>query len=366
MSTESYKVLQALVKEQDFEQREPVRGLFDLGLYLAMMFGGIALFLVTDLLVVKIAGLLISTSGGLGIATSTHTSSHYATCDSRGTNRFLTYFGYTALLGISASYWYNKHCVVHHPAPNLIGVDDDIDLAPFFSITELPAGAPRPLFHRVQWLVIPFALALNSFNVQKTGWAFLIKRLRDPRHRRPGHWVDLATLILHWTAWVVLPMLWFSPLSVIGFHALRTALFGYAMFIAFAPAHFPEEAVAAVGDEQTADFVLRQAATTVNFRTGRFGALMCNGVEYQIEHHLFPAINPRHYPELSKIVEAFCRERGYPYRTLGWWESVWKSLVVFYRPKPVLRRLTDCMKETIPSPRTGLAVAPTTTGATSS
>jgi linoleoyl-CoA desaturase len=344
-----FHVLQAKVKEGGFRDRKVGRAFFEFGLIMAMLLGGIALFLATDSVLIKIAALLISTCGCLGMSTVAHTSSHNATAESQWVNRFLTYFGFAFFFGVSASYWWNKHIVVHHPVPNLLGEDDDIDLAPFFAITQGPDtgadGRPRRLFYRLQWLVVPIALALNEFNIQRSGWVFLVKRLRDPKRRHRGHWLDLGVLISHWAVWVVLPMLVFPPLSVLGFYALRMALMGYAMFIGFAPAHFPAEAAAAHGQEKSADFLLRQTATTVNFRTGRFGALLCGGVEYQIEHHLFPSISPCHYRELSKIVESFCRQHGYPYRTLGWGEATWKSLVVFYRPKPVLTKLSDCMTE---------------------
>jgi linoleoyl-CoA desaturase len=338
-----FKALQELVKQHAFHDRKAARGFFELGLILAMLLGGIALFLATDSVLVRIAALLISTCGSLGLSTCAHTASHNATSNSEGMNRFLTYFGFTFFFGVSATYWWHKHCVVHHPVPNLIGEDDDIDLAPFFAITESPDGRTQRLFYRLQWLLVPFALGLNEFNIQRSGWLFLVKRLRDPRQRQASHWLDLGILALHWATWMFLPMLVFSPLSVIGFYAVRMALMGYAMFIGFAPAHFPEEAVAAVGQEKSADFILRQTAATVNFRTGAFGALLCGGVQFQIEHHLFPWISPYHYPELSKIVETFCRQHGYPYRTLGWGEATWKSLVVFYRPKQVLAQLSECM-----------------------
>lgn len=363
MSSEPYRALQALVKQRGFDDIRAARGFFELALILIMTLGGLALCIWSDQLVIQIAGLLISTCGCLGMSTSAHTSSHYCTSNSRPMNRVLTYFGFPFFFGVSATYWWNKHLVVHHPVPNLVGEDDDIDLAPFFAITETPDGRERRLFYRLQWLLVPLALALNEFNIQKTGWVFLIKRLRDPKQRRASHWVDLGTLLLHWATFVFLPMLVFPPLSVLGFYALRMALMGYAMFVGFAPAHFPEEAAAAVGAEKSADFILRQTATTVNFRTGPLGALLCGGVEYQIEHHLFPSISPRHYPELSKIVKAFCEEHGYPYRTLGWWEATWKSLVVFYRPKRVLPRLADCMQKPDATAPAGRIITETATGA---
>jgi len=349
MTIEPYKVLQARVKEYGFQEKNQARGFFELALILGMTMGGIALFLMTDSVPLKVVAMLISTCGCLGMSTMAHTASHYTLANSRAVNQFLTYFGFPFFFGVSAKYWWQKHCIVHHPVPNVVGVDDDIDLAPFFAITDDQLKTKRGrIIAKFQWIVIPFALALNEFNIQKSGWQFLLKKLRDPSQRRLGHWVDLFVLCLHWATWVFVPMLFVAPLHALEFYAMRMALMGYAMFVGFAPAHFPAEAAAAEASEKNADFVLRQTATSVNFRTGIFGALLCGGVEYQIEHHLFQAISPYHYPELAKIVESFCREYGYPYKTLGWWEGTWKSLLVFYRPKKVLARLDECMDRSAP------------------
>ncbi len=344
MATETFSTLLAIVKERGPHEPKTARTLADLVSLLGMTLGGIAVFLLSGNVAIKAAAMFISTCGCLGISTIAHTASHYTAFRKKWPNRFLTYFGYPFFFGVSASYWWNKHCVVHHPTPNLIGKDDDIDLSPFFAITDDRWNkGPFRFLHRVQWLLIPVALSFNEFNIQRSGWVFLIKKLRDRHERKASHWIDVAALLSHWATWVLLPMLFFAPIDVIGFYVLRMALMGYAMFIGFAPAHFPPEAEAAEADQKTADFILRQTATTVNFRTGRFGALLCGGVEYQIEHHLFPWIPPYYYPELSKTVSEFCRQHGYPYRTLGWGEGTWKSLAVFYRPKRVLARLDECM-----------------------
>lgn len=340
---ESYKQLARELRAEGFYELTPWRVLGELLLHLVVCLGGLAVGVLAGPWWVKGVGFLVSTLGALGIATNTHTSSHDASGRSRRLNRFLTYLGYPFFFGMSATYWWHKHCVVHHPNPNLIGVDDDADLMPWFAINEDDYAAARgwrKLLFRVQWLVIPFALALNEFNIQLSGWRYLVPILADPERRRTAHWIDLGVLGLHWSVWVILPMFFFPPLEVLAVYGLRMGLMGYAMFVAFAPAHFPEEAAFAAGTERkTRDFVLRQTVTTVNFRTGPVGRLLCSGVEYQIEHHLFPGISHAHYPALAPRVEAFCRRHGYPYRTLGWGEATWKSLLIFRYPKRVAAEL---------------------------
>jgi fatty acid desaturase len=124
-------------------------------------------------------------------------------------------------------------------------------------------------------------------------------------------------------------------------------LLGYIVFLNAAPAHFPAEArfLAAEGHadryayRRRSDYILLQTSTTVNFRAGWLGRLFCCGSQYQIEHHLFPGISHAYYAQMSPILRAFCEANGYQYQTLGWLEGIWKSLRVFWRPKPVVPAL---------------------------
>lgn len=338
-----YQELARVVRERGWLEKAQGRVLTELGVHLVLHLGGMALFFAVDNLLLRAAALLLSTYGGLGITTNTHTSSHNAATHSMALNRGLTYFGYPFLFGTSANYWWNKHCVVHHPAPNVIEVDADADLRPFFAMNEREIEESRGLarvFYRIQWLVFPLILGLDMFAVQYDGYRHLLTVLADRKRRRAAHWLDLGVLGLHLAVWLGVPMLFFPPGHVLGFYALRGALMGYALFAAFAPAHFPAEAVFLDKSQLAGDYVLRQTATTINFRTGFLGRLACSGVDYQIEHHLFPGVPHVYYPEMSRVVEEYCNRHGYPYRTLGWGEAIWKSLVVFYRPKPVLAEAT--------------------------
>jgi fatty acid desaturase len=334
----AYRDLAQLVRERGWMEKRQARTLTELAFHITLHLGGIAMFLAVDHWLLRAVAIFISAYGALGLATNTHTSSHNAVTRWSIVNKGLTYLGYTFFFGTSAHYWWNKHCVVHHPQPNVMELDDDADLMPFFALNEREVQESRGFarfFYRIQWVLIPFVLALNTFFTEYQGWRFLLPILADPKRRRAAHWIDLGVLALHYAVWIALPMLFFSPGRVIAFYVLRNALMGYAMFAGFAPAHFPDEAVFLDKTQLADDYVLRQTATTVNFRTGFFGRLVCSGVDYQIEHHLFPGVPHVYYPEMSRVIEEYCHQHGYPYKTLGWGEAIWKSLVPFYRPKKV-------------------------------
>ncbi len=332
-------LLKREIRDQGFYEIPSGRALSELAFHFVIALAGIAVCVASESLLVKAGALLVSTVGSLGVTTSTHTSSHYATARVRWVNKALVYIGYTVYYGMSAHYWWHSHVTVHHPAPNVIGVDDDATLSPWFALNEEEfnaSGGTVRLFYRIQWLAVPFALAFNVFNVQFISWKFLARKLADARLRKPAHWFDLSLILLHWCVWIVIPMLFFAPASVLALYMTRTCLVGYAAFCAFASAHYPAEAVYVTKGDYKSNFLHAQTITTVNFRAGFIGRLLCSGVDYQIEHHLFPSVSHVHYPRLSRVVEKFCREHGYQYRTLGWGEAIWKSLKTFYRPKKVL------------------------------
>ncbi len=116
---------------------------------------------------VRVLGILISTFGCMGVGTNTHTSTHYGTSDKRWVNEALSYFGYPMFLGLSATYWWHKHVVLHHPAPNVVGVDSDADLLPWFAITadevHASSGLRRFYYEHLQFWLFPLALAAERF-----------------------------------------------------------------------------------------------------------------------------------------------------------------------------------------------------------
>jgi fatty acid desaturase len=275
------------------------------------------------------------------MATMAHTASHGAASERRWLNAALLYVSYPFLLMLSAEYWHHSHVVVHHPAPNVVGHDDDCDLRPFFAINERHAagasGALRVL-HRMQGWLLPLLLPFNGFSMHIQAWRHLLGVLaKGGPARRASAWLDLACMLLHLVAWIAVPMIWLSPLTVLGIYALRVSLLGFGLFAILAPGHFPAEARCLDEHQRDAsDFYLRQTATTVNFRTGIIGSLVCSGLQYQIEHHLFPSISHLHLRAISPHVQELCARHGLPYRSLSWSRAIWESWLVFFRPKQVV------------------------------
>ncbi len=335
---DSYATLSAELKRQGWFRKATGRLMIEFAFHLATFALGIVIAINAANAWIWIAGVAVSAIGATGISTNTHTSAHFATSDRRWFNLLMAWIGYPILGQFSISYWWKKHNSGHHRVPNVIGVDKDCDFMPLFAYCEADVAGRGPaarLYFKYQGAFLPILVLMHGFNVQTYDWRYLFRVLRDPGQRRLLHWMDVVGLSLHWVVWVIIPALFYPILYVVLFHVVHRAMFGVAMFVMFAPAHYPAEAIAVDPSELEKDPLLLQTAATVDFRTGFVGRLYCAGVEYQIEHHLFPGMSHTHYPHIAPMVEAFCRRHGYPYRTLGWGEALWKSYLTFWRLKPV-------------------------------
>lgn len=318
----------------------------ELVLMVTLMVGGGLVMLTIEPWWAKVLGLWVSSLGLLAITTNTHSAAHYATSNKWWVNWTLQLIGYSFFIGLSATYWRHKHVVVHHPTPNVVGLDDDIDLLPWLAINEREYAASRGLrrwWFDHQWLLVPVIINFNALNLLVSSYKFLWRALRNPGERRLVHIIDLTLVLAHFAVFVALPMLWYPAWMCVLVWVLRYFGAGWAIFIVFAPAHFPAEALfLSKGNEERAaylrsrDFVLLQCATTMNIRTSWFGNLFCGGTDYQIEHHLFPGLSHPHYRKMAPLVKQWCEANGYPYRSVGFLEGFWKSWMTFRHPKPVV------------------------------
>jgi linoleoyl-CoA desaturase len=337
--------LKADFREHGFYRKPTGRIVFELLVHLAAGAAGLALLLFANSLWLSAVGLAVFCMGQMGLATNSHTSAHFATSGRRWVNQALTFLGYPLLLGLGATYWWDKHNALHHGSPNVIGVDDDIDLKPLFAFSQDDVRRSGPLLRRyydVQWLALPVAVLGMSVNLQMASLASLYRVARSPRGLLATHRIDLTLLVLHWLLWVALPLALLPLRSVLVFTAVRLVSMACFRFAVFGPAHMPAEALTVRPDARGGDPFLLQTSSTLNFRAGPLGAWLISGLQYQIEHHLFPGLSHVHYPAMSRVVAAFCERNGYPYRTLGWGEALLKTLQNFRHPKDVtseLRRL---------------------------
>ncbi len=339
---QAFDELRAEIRALGLDRRRAAPILRIIALHLAVFAASVAAYIAIDALWYRACCLVVMSAAAIGVGTHTHTSAHHATSERRWLNATLTYLGYPLFGGFSACWWAHKHHVIHHAAPNVVGVDEDADLGPYFALTEAEVARSRGLlrvWYRLQWLVFPFALALNYVNFVAHGWAFVLGRLARGQGRRPALLLDLAMMTLHVVLSIGLPAIWLGLPGALVLHLLRYVGLGVGMFLVFAPGHFPAEAVVLGRRAGPGEFARLQIAATTNFRAGLVGRLICGGLEQQIEHHLFPNVSPVHDRRLGALVRQFCARNGLPYHEASWDRAVWRSLAVLRRPKQVVADL---------------------------
>ena len=239
-------------------------------------------------------------------------------------------------MGASAFFWKQKHNIIHHSYTNVDGLDDDIAKSPVIRQCESQRWVPA---HKVQHLYLFPIYALSTIF-----WVFIMDFTKYFTRRiyttaawkmtAKNHIIFWATKILYITFYMVIPaMLWgFGP-WLLGYFVLNAAL-GLTLSIVFQLAHVVENtAFENVALDETKHletaWAEHELKTTSNFAMGnKIISWFVGGLNYQIEHHLFPKVSHVHYPAISKIVMEKCKEFNLPYNK---YDTMTAALVSHYR-----------------------------------
>lgn len=224
------------------------------------------------------------------------------------------------LIGGSSYVWHWKHAVFHHTYVNITGHDTDIDLG---ALARLTPHQKRYRFHRwQQYYMWPlYGLLAIQWHLVSDFSALITGRVGRHRLPRPRGWdlvVFLGGKVVFFTLTFGIPLLLHPVGTVLLFYGVVAAVMGIVMSIVFQLAHAVEQAEFPLPHPETGRienaWAIHQAETTVDFaRRSRVAAWLLGGLNFQIEHHLFPRVCHVNYPAISKVVEATCREYGVRY-----------------------------------------------------
>jgi len=226
------------------------------------------------------------------------------------------------LIGMSYGWWQHKH-TRHHANPNKLGADPDIEL-PVIAVTADASARPRP--RALAWLqahqgIFFFPLLLlEGVSLHASG----VRRVlgRDRLERR---WVEILFLGLRLGGFLALVFLVLSPGIAVVFLAVQLGVFGVYMGMSFAPNH---KGMPVVPRGTVLDFLRRQVMMSRNIRGSRMLDMAMGGLNYQIEHHLFPSMPRPHLRRAAPVIAEYCRSRGVPYTQVGLFASY--AIVVGY------------------------------------
>ncbi len=255
--------------------------------------------------------------GTAGVAFSVgHDANHGAFFPSRRWNRIV---GYSFdLIGASSYVWRTKHNVAHHTFTNVDGADTDIDQMPF---ARLAPSQPYKPYHRFQHIYMWLLYGLFTFKFHlgsDVGPVFSGKIGQVATIARPTKFemtMLVAGKIGFWT-WAVIIPLFFQPWWAVGLMFVFVSwVLGIVLAVTFQLAHAVDETtftdLVEIREGPSPTWAAHQVESTVDFATrNKFLGWYLGGLNFQIEHHLFPKVCHVHYPRILQTVRETCDEFG--------------------------------------------------------
>lgn len=243
-----------------------------------------------------------------------HDGGHESLSRSRLINRCAAFS--LDLLGGSSYVWRWKHNFYHHSYPNIGGIDSDIELGPVGHLAPFHA---RHRAHRYQHIYLWLLYGLLPVK-----WHFLddfrdvlrgqIGDMPLPRPRGLDLFVFLTGKAVFFVTAFIIPSFVHGVALALTFYLVTSLVVGVALSVVFQLAHCVEGTAFCLG-QAVDEWALHQLATTANFAPrSRLLRWSIGGLNYQIEHHLFPRLSHVHYPRIAPVVRRVCAERGVPYR----------------------------------------------------
>ncbi len=224
------------------------------------------------------------------------------------------------LMGCSSYFWKHKHNVMHHSFTNIEGHDDDIDIRPFIRTNE---HQEIKWYHRYQHIYWVFLYCLTYLN-----WIFVgdfkkyFTREISGRKIKPmtasEHTMFWFTKVFHIFLFIVLPIFMLGVVKAVLFYLITAFICGWVISVVFQLAHVLEDTAFPVPAENSnkieENWMIHQLNTTANFSTkSKIVSWFTGGLNFQVEHHLFPKISHIHYPQINKLVKKICKQHNVPY-----------------------------------------------------
>ncbi|WP_019356490.1 fatty acid desaturase family protein [Streptomyces sp. AA1529] len=317
----AYAALTREVREAGLLRRRPVRGLVLLIVTAALLAGGWWLFAAVgdswwQLAVAAPLAFAFTQCGFRG-----HEAGHRQTFRSKRLNNVVGLLFGNLFIGLGFGWWMNKHNR-HHAHPNQVGRDPDIETgALVFDGDDAPgrAGTLGFLTRHQAALFFPLLL-LEGWNLHVAS----LRALRTVRTSAPAPVaIEALLLLLHTAAYLTAVALVLSPLKALVFVLVQQGLFGLYLGASFAPNH---KGMEMLGRDQRLDFLSSQVLTSRNVRGGPVTDFLLGGLNYQIEHHLFPNMPTSALPLTQPLVRTRCAELALPYTETGLIDSYRQAL----------------------------------------
>ena len=252
-----------------------------------------------------------------------HDAGHRQIFASRRWNDVVGYLHGDLLIGLGFGWWVGKH-LAHHANPNHEDHDPDVNLGILAFTTDQSAGPDAPARGPVGRFVIRHQAALFFPLLMLEGVDLHVSAVRSLiRGEVPARRMETALLLVHAVVYLGAIFTVLSPGRAVVFIAVHQMLFGLYLGCSFAPGH---KGMPMPTASDRLDPLRKQVLTSRNIIGGRFVDLALGGLNYQIEHHLFPRMPRANLRHAQPLIREFCRAQGLTYTETGLFESYGRAL----------------------------------------
>lgn len=239
-----------------------------------------------------------------------HEASHRQVLSSNTANDRLGRVLASGVVGLSYSWWMNKH-TRHHGNPNVLTRDPDldVDVVSFVDTDAAAARGLRAFITRHQGLFFFPLLALEGVNLHVKSFAHAFGRGKVDNRA-----LEIGLLMLRMGV-VILPVFLVLPLGMaFAFVGVQLVVFGAYMGLSFAPNHI---GMTMFGADAKPDFLRKQVLSSRNIRGGLPMTFLMGGLNHQVEHHLFPSMARPQLAKARRLVREACLREGIVYTETG-------------------------------------------------
>jgi fatty acid desaturase len=301
-----YAELKRIVKQAGLLERQPLYYATKMALTLGLLVVSIVLVFALDSFWAQMANAAYLAFVFVQISLVAHDWGHRQfSFRAAYKNRLVTLMLGNLLLGISQQWWIDKHND-HHANPNHMDHDPDVDI-PLLAFEEEQAmdkrGIARFVVKYQAAMIFPLSL-LQSLSMSRSSVQFLLGK------KAKSTLFEALLMVAHFGLYFGLLFTVLPALEAALFVVVHRGLFGMYMVSIFAPNH---KAMPTLEEGSELDFLGRQVLTSRNVRANPMTDFMYGGLNYQIEHHLFPSLPRNNLKRLKPIVVDFCKKHEIGY-----------------------------------------------------
>jgi fatty acid desaturase len=305
-SNGEFAELKQILKQRGLLEKQPIYYTCRIALLCALLIVGVIFLLVVHTLWLHLLDAVFLAFVFTQIGLLGHEAGHRQMFHHSWKHDLVGLVGGNLFIGMSYAWWMNKHNR-HHSHPNQVDMDPDIEI-PFLEFTGTKdleqLGKFRQFLVKHQAAIFFPALMTVSFSLQFNSVKFLLRN--KTKYQTLERLLMLAHFVLYFgIVFAFLP--WWGAIVFVCVHQALTGLYLGAIF---APNH---KGMPVIGKESKMDFLHRQVLTARNIHAHPLTDFCYGGLNYQIEHHLFPSMPRNKLKEAQSVVKIFCQEHTIPY-----------------------------------------------------